>query len=72
MKLIDCGTSGTDGGDVVASWSDLDLGPPWAEIIEVLAPNTTPRAVHIVLACFKVFRNSVWIMKILQCAESMI
>ena len=46
MKLVDCGTSGTDDGDVVASWSDLDLGPPWTEVIEALAPNTTPRDVQ--------------------------
>jgi len=44
MKLIDCGTSGTDSGDVVASWSDLDLGPPWSEVIELLAPK--PRAIQ--------------------------
>jgi len=46
MKLIDCGTSGDTSNSAAVSWSELDLGAPWPELIDILAPNTTPRDVQ--------------------------
>jgi replicative superfamily II helicase len=46
MRRIDCGTSGSRRLAGRLSWQDLDLGPPWPGVVQILAGNCEPRPVQ--------------------------
>ena len=43
MKRIDCGTSGTFAATATTTWTDLHLGEPWTEMLEIVSPGRSPR-----------------------------
>jgi|SanBayMetagenome_1026888.scaffolds.fasta_scaffold01400_2 helicase len=46
MRTISCGTSGTLLQTSNFSWQELNLDPPWLDVINLLSPNSSPRPVQ--------------------------
>ncbi len=48
MKVIDCGTSGSEAPAEPAGWDDLGLDPAWRRVVHVLNPDGGPRPVQVI------------------------
>jgi helicase len=46
MRIIDCGVAGVAVAKIVPSWDQLVGDPVWRQIVEILAPDSTPRPVQ--------------------------
>jgi len=46
MRTISCGTSGTFLQTSNFSWQELNLDPPWLDVINLLSPSSSPRPVQ--------------------------